>query len=179
MVFRSSIHSQFSARISLLRSVEGNADEILPKDVGEHRLPQRAVFVENLIHDVPRVALAGEVAGNLSDVVFDDLGQLRRICDRGHPVRKLAVPDERVAAAGVSVRRQDDSCVAFPTHRRTLPFSAAKLAKASAPSNVKTPRDASVASHLKEFSAVNCPKSALRISADSVASVFESPMFPK
>lgn len=103
MTFPPRIYSQLSARISLLRSVEGDAHEILPKNVGEHRPPQRAVFVEDLVHDVPRIALTGEVAGDLSDVVLNDFGQLGRIGDGGYPVRELAVPDERVAATEPSV----------------------------------------------------------------------------
>ena len=79
--------------------LEGELDVLLAEHLVEDRLAVGAVLVQHLVDDVPGVALAAPVAGDLGDVVDNDLAHLGlgpvALLD---PLGQLAVPDERVAA---------------------------------------------------------------------------------
>lgn len=68
------------------------------KNITEHRRTQRAVLVEDLVHDIPSVDLPGITLSNRRDVILDHASQSRRASDARNPGRQLRVPDEGMSA---------------------------------------------------------------------------------
>ncbi len=90
---------KLGVRIDTCCRLEGQLDVFLAEDFVEDGFPVRAILVERLVDDIPGVAPALPMTGNVLDVTNDGFPQLwRRPVGRLDPRGKLAVPDERVAA---------------------------------------------------------------------------------
>lgn len=74
------IDIQFALGIRLLGRLESNADKVLAEDVVEDGAAEGAVFVEDLVDDVPVVHFAGVAAHELVDVVLHYLGEGVLLC---------------------------------------------------------------------------------------------------
>lgn len=90
--------------VDLGGGLEGEGDVLLAEDVVEQGLAVGTVLVEGLVDDVPGVALALVVAGDVGDVLNDDGPQLIGGPLSGlDPGGELGVPDEGVAAEGLAL----------------------------------------------------------------------------
>lgn len=79
--------------------LERDGNEVSTEDLVEDTVAVGAVLVKGLVDDIPGVALALVVAGNVGDVRLNDGGQLLLgPGTRGDPGGKLRVPDQSVAA---------------------------------------------------------------------------------
>lgn len=123
--------------------LEGDRDEVLAEDVREHRRAERAVLVEDLVHDIPGVHLALVPARDVRDVVLDDGGERRAVVDRGDPGWQLRVPDcGRGAISQCSGGWTTRTCLPRVWARTRRPFVVAKLTSASEPLNENWLREA-------------------------------------
>lgn len=84
---------EFGVGVSLARSLEGDAHEILAQDAIEDRVPHGAIFVEDLVHDVPLQNLALVSARDVGNVVLDHRRQRVPVVGVLHPLRQLRVPE--------------------------------------------------------------------------------------
>lgn len=90
---------QLGLRVDLGGGAEGQLDVLLAEGAVEDGLAVGAVLLEGLIDDVPGVAAALPVPGDVGDVVDDDVRQLGLGPVAGlDPGSELRVPDEGVAA---------------------------------------------------------------------------------
>lgn len=97
------IDPQFCVRVGGAGGAEGERDVVFSYDGEEGGLPQCAVFVEGLVHDVPVCHFAFVVRHDGRDVVLHCAGQGRFVGDLGDPGGQLRVPDERVATDALVV----------------------------------------------------------------------------
>jgi hypothetical protein len=92
-----------SSGVSLLGSLESNADKVLTEDVVEDAGTEATVLLEHLVDDVPGVDLALEVSHDAADVVLHDSGQGGLVPDGADPAWELGVPDGGVSTDELAV----------------------------------------------------------------------------
>lgn len=76
----------------------------------------RNLLIENLVHDIPGVALALEMAGDIGDVVLKDTDHRVPVVDLPDPGWELAVPEQSVASHQLAVgsgKVDDLVCIAI------------------------------------------------------------------
>jgi hypothetical protein len=97
------VEVELGVRVALAGPAESVGDVPLTELLQPDRVAQVAAVVDDLVDDVPLVDLAPEVAGDVEDVLAQDLAQLGGL-DRagadalGEPPRQLVVPEQRVSA---------------------------------------------------------------------------------
>ena len=89
--------------VSLLGSLESDADKVLTEDVVEDAGTEAAVLLEHLVDDVPGVDLTLEVTHDGGDVVLHDSGQGGLVPDGRDPTGKLGVPDGGVSTDELAI----------------------------------------------------------------------------
>ena len=82
---------------------ESNPDILLSQDFIEYRLTHSAIFVEDLVYDIPGVNLASVTTHEGGNTVLDNVGQIGGVSDVLNPLGQLRVPDESVTTDELAV----------------------------------------------------------------------------